>query len=327
MILADALRPRADRTWDYAIQTGVRHAVIGTPWNPPGQTPADTFDLTSYSDWKALYDRYESRGLKPVVVEGAPEPVHESIKRGDADRDQSIDTVLKYIPILDRLNLRTICINWMPYKGWYRSRNDIPARGGALVTGFYQEDIPDAEPLLISREQLWDNLSYFLKAVAPALEKYGVKLAFHPDDPPVPRLGDVERILINKGSYEKLLNIVPSAFIGVTLCQGCFCAMGEDIYDIITYYCRREKVFFVHFRDIAGTPRAFCETFHDIGPTDMVRCLELYREYGFNGPVRVDHVPTMAGDDNSRPGYAAVGRLFAIGYLKGILDALRYPYI
>ncbi|MDR3247595.1 MAG: mannonate dehydratase, partial [Treponema sp.] len=174
MILADALRPSPDRTWDYAIQTGIKHSVIGVPFRD------DKFDLTSYSDWKGLYDLYESRGLTPVVVEGAPEPAHESIKRGDANRDKSIDTVLKYLPILDKLNLRTICINWMPYKGWFRTRQDIPARGGALVTGFYQEDIPDAEPLLITADQLWDNLSYFLKAVAPSLEKYGIKLAFHP---------------------------------------------------------------------------------------------------------------------------------------------------
>ncbi|GHT58554.1 mannonate dehydratase [Spirochaetia bacterium] len=320
MILADALRSEPDRTWDYAIQTGIKHAVIGAPND-------GKFDITDYSHWKSLYDRYMSKGLTPVVVEGAPEPAHESIKRGDANRDKSIEQVLKYLPILDKLNLRTICINWMPYKGWFRTRNNIPARGGALVTGFYREDIPDTEPLLITTEQLWENLTYFLKAVVPSCEKYGVKLAFHPDDPPVPRLGDVERILINRANIEKALNIVPSAFVGITLCQGCFCAMGEDIYDTITAFNKREKVFFVHFRDIEGTPQSFCETFHDIGPTDMVRCLELYREYGFNGPVRVDHVPTMAGDDNTRPGYAAVGRLFAIGYLKGMLDALHYPYI
>ena len=319
MILTDALRANPDRTWDYAIQTGIRHAVIGTPQD-------NDFDITNSGHWETLYNRYASRGLTPLVVEGAPEPAHESYKRGDENRDKSIDMVLKYLPILDKLKLRIICINWMPYIGWFRSRNDIPARGGALVTGFYQEDVPDKDPLKITQQQLWDNLSYFLKAVVPSCEKYGIKLAFHPDDPPVPRVGDIERILISRANIERAVNIVPSDFVGITLCQGCYCSMGEDIYDVISHFCEQEKVFFVHFRDIQGTPDAFCETFHDIRPTDMARCLELYREYGYKGPIRVDHVPTMAGDDNSRPGYAAVGRLFAIGYLKGLLDGIRYPY-
>ncbi|MDR0400506.1 MAG: hypothetical protein LBH51_06130, partial [Treponema sp.] len=77
MILADALRPSPDRTWDYALQTGITHAVVGVPRNQPGETPNNRFDLTSYSDWKALYDLYDGRGLRPVVVEGAPEPAHE----------------------------------------------------------------------------------------------------------------------------------------------------------------------------------------------------------------------------------------------------------
>jgi len=320
MILADALRSTPDRTWEYAVQTGIKYAVIGAPRE-------NDFDITNFSHWKTLYDRYVSSGLTPVVLEGAPEPAHESIKRADENRDKSIDMVLKYLPILDKLNLRTICINWMPYIGWFRSRNNIPSRGGSLVTGFYHEDVPDKDPLKITQQQLWDNLTYFLKAVVPSCEKYGIKLAFHPDDPPVSRVGDIERILINRTNIERAINIVPSDFVGITLCQGCYCAMGEDIYDVITHFCKKDKVFFLHFRDIQGTPDAFCETFHDSGPTDMARCLELYKEYGYNGPIRVDHVPSMAGDDNSRPGYAAVGRLFAIGYLKGLLDAIHYPYI
>jgi len=320
MILADFLKTPPDRTWEYAVQTGIKHAVIGVPQNTD-------FDITNFSHWQTLYDKYVSFGLTPVVVEGAPEPAHESYKRADENRDKSIDMVLKYLPILDKLNLRTICINWMPYIGWYRSRFDIPSRGGALVTGFYHEDVPDKDPLKITQQQLWDNLTYYLKAVVPSCEKYGIRLAFHPDDPPVSRVGDIERILINRTNIERAINIVSSDFVGITLCQGCYCAMGEDIYDVITHFCKKEKVFFVHFRDVQGTSNAFYETFHDIGPTDMVRCLELYKEYGYNGPIRVDHVPSMAGDDNSRPGYATVGRLFATGYLKGLLDAIRYPYI
>ena len=83
------------------------------------------------------------------------------------------------------------------------------------------------------------------------------------------------------------------------------------------------KVFFVHFRDVRGTASRFVETFQDDGPTDMVAALRAYREVGFDGPVRPDHVPTMAGEPNDHPGYMMKGRLFAIGYLRGLLDALE----
>ena len=85
------------------------------------------------------------------------------------------------------------------------------------------------------------------------------------------------------------------------------------------------KIFFVHFRDIAGTKACFHETFHDNGQTDMARAIRCYRDVHCTAPIRVDHVPTMAGEENGRPGYETVGRLYAIGYLRGLL-ALR-PFV
>ena len=85
------------------------------------------------------------------------------------------------------------------------------------------------------------------------------------------------------------------------------------------------QVFFVHFRDIEGTKEHFRETFHDNGMTDMARILKVYAECGFNGPMRPDHAPTMEGESNDRPGYAMNGKVFAFGYMRGILDASGYP--
>ena len=78
-------------------------------------------------------------------------------------------------------------------------------------------------------------------------------------------------------------------------------------------------------RDVRGTAQRFEETFHDDGPTDMPALLKLYHELGFAGPVRVDHVPTLAGETNDQPGYGSLGRLFAIGYTKGVMQALKIP--
>ena len=75
-------------------------------------------------------------------------------------------------------------------------------------------------------------------------------------------------------------------------------------------------------RDVTGVPEKFEETFHDAGKTDMVACMRAYRDIGFSGVLRPDHVPTMAGDSNDDAGYSAIGRLFAIGYLQGIREAV-----
>ena len=87
-----------------------------------------------------------------------------------------------------------------------------------------------------------------------------------------------------------------------------------------------KHIHFVHFRDVRGTADSFVETFHDEGHTDMLAAMLAYREIGFDGPIRPDHAPAMDGETNTNPGYEALGRLFAVGYMKGLLegtDAVR----
>jgi mannonate dehydratase len=113
---------------------------------------------------------------------------------------------------------------------------------------------------------------------------------------------------------------------GITFCQANFKAMGEDIEALAREWCTQKKIFFVHFRDIEGQGEYFRETFHDNGPTDMARMLQVYHESGFDGPIRPDHAPTLEGESNDRPGYAMAGKVLAIGYMKGIMDGLRIPH-
>jgi mannonate dehydratase len=117
------------------------------------------------------------------------------------------------------------------------------------------------------------------------------------------------------------MDMVPSPINGVTFCQANFKVMGEDIEALATEWCRQNRIFFVHFRDVDGDKRHFRETFHDNGPTNMARMLEIYAKYGFNGPMRPDHAPTLEGESNENPGYAMGGKVFAIGYMKGIMQA------
>lgn len=312
MLLTDYFRSERDATWDIALQSGVRHGVIRLP-------EREDFDLADPSHWQQVYQNFANYGITPVVVEPMPNCVHDHIKAGDEKRDESIEKVLKMLPIMRKLNIDTICFNWMAHIGWLRTRSDYPERGGARVTEFSMEDFRPIGAKITARE-LWDNYTYFLKAVVPVAEAYGIKLALHPDDPPVPRLGDIERIMISKENIRKAVyDIVPSENLGITMCQANFYIMGEDLEKTIEELA--EKIFFVHFRNTVRTEKGFRETFHDNGALDMAQLMKTYIRCGVDAPIRVDHVPTMAREVSALPGYDALGRLFAIGYLKGILEA------
>ena len=155
----------------------------------------------------------------------------------------------------------------------------------------------------------------------PVAEEAGVKLAMHPDDPPLSPIRGVSRIMTKVDNFQKLLDLVPSPANGIALCQGNFTLMTDDLPEVIRHFGDQKKIFFVHFRDVRGTPDEFVETFHEEGKTDMLACMKAYRDIGFDGVLRPDHVPTMEGDENDRPMYTSIGRLFAIGYIRGLQEA------
>ena len=313
MILTDYFRSQPDATWDIALQSGVRHGVIRLPED-------DAFDLTDSSHWETVYKRFTDFGITPVVIEPMPNEVHDHIKAGDELRDVSIEKVIKMFPIMRRLNIDTICFNFMAHIGWLRTSSEFIERGGAKVTEFNMADFQPTSAK-ITAEELWKNYTYFIKAVISEAEKYEIKLALHPDDPPVPRLGDVERIMISNENIKKAVrDIVKSDFLGITMCQSNFYLMGDDLTQVIEELA--DKIFFIHFRNITGTPENFRETFHDNGELPMAELIKTYVKNGVNVPIRVDHVPTLAGEKSTVAGYDALGRLFAIGYLKGILEAV-----
>lgn len=226
---------------------------------------------------------------------------------------------------LSKTGVDTICYNWMPVIGWYRTKNDHIGRGGALVTAFDYEDIKNASLTAygeVSKENMWKTLEYFLKAVVPEAEKVGMKLAMHPDDPQVDNIKGISRIMTTVDNFKKLVDLVPSPSNGITLCQGNFSLMGADIPTVAEYFGKRKLIHFVHFRNVRGGKFKFEETFHDEGQIDMYKSMEAYYSVGFRGPIRPDHVPTMAGDSNEFPGYSTIGSLFAWGYIKGLMEAV-----
>lgn len=308
----------------FAKELDVKYAVANTS--------AKSCYKSRYSPYSNDWDYIPMSAVKRDLADfGMEWSVYEGVtfmdgaKLGTEDRDIQIEHFCTLLKNMSKLGIKTVCYNWMPVYEWFRTRINMPLAGDAVSTGFYSEDLEGAvdSGITVSKDQLWTNLEYFLKKVVPVAEKYKVQLAIHPDDPPVDHIAGVERILTSADAMEQVTKLVPSEYNGITLCQGTFAAMGEDIPTCIRRFSANKTLFFAHFRDIVGTKDGFQETFHHNGMTDMYKAMKTYYECGFDGVVRPDHVPTMYGDNNENPAYAINGNLFATGYMYGLMEAVE----
>lgn len=316
MQLAEFFTIQPDRLWKIAKQLGVNYAVTGLAWDEKIEKPWDLMPLIR------MKQRFADAGIEIAVIESMP-PSNE-IKLGTAGRDREIEQFQQFIVNMGAARIPVLCYNFMAQFNWFRTSTTTRTRGGALVSS-YDHSLMQGAPLTeageVSEEQLWENLHYFMEQIVPVAEKAGVKLALHPDDPPITPIRGVSRILRSAAALQKAIDLVPSPVNGITLCQGTLATAGDDIPTVIRSFAKQDKIHFVHFRDVKGTPEKFEETFHDDGKTDMLEAMNTYYEVGFNGPVRPDHVPTLEGEDNSNPGYELLGRLHGIGYMVGLMEA------
>ena len=313
--IAEFLSPEPTPVWKLAKQAGVDVAVGGLPFEDlrPGERVCDLEPL------RRMKQRYEDAGFELAVIEARP-PLNKA-KRGLEGRDEEIDAVCTIIENMGRLGIPVWCYEWMADFNWLRTTMATPSRGGSVVTSFDINDVPQdlAKGPPISEDELWANLEYFLKRVLPVAEKCGVKLSMHPDDPPLSPIRGVGRIMRSLENFRRLLDAFPSPMNTITLCQGNFTLMTDDLPAAIRSF--DDKISFIHFRDVRGVPERFEETWHDDGKTDMLACIRAYRDIGFSGVLRPDHVPTVEGDSNTHAGYSAFGRLYAIGYIRGLIEA------
>jgi mannonate dehydratase len=311
------LPPAPDRRWTLAKQLGVDTGVVRF-WGVD--------DWWEYETLLTVRNRFADHGISLDVVEDRP-PMERTVLGKDG-RDEEIETVKQLLRNMGRLDIGVYCWVWTENPlGVLRTSDSRPDRGGSLVSGYDHkwlqrtDEHPEAG---ITEEELWENLQYFLDEVVPVAEDAGVEMALHPDDPPVSPIRGVPRLVTSVDNYERVLDLYDSPNHGVTFCQGNFAAMCDDVPSAI----RRlgDRINFVHFRDVDGTPESFTETWHDDGPTDMLAAMNAYREVGFDGAVRPDHVPKMDGEQDraeTYAGYTDMGRLFAIGYIKGLLEQVE----
>ncbi len=300
-----------------AQQAGVTDIVTGPP---EGEASL------SLEGWLDLKRQVEATGMKLSVIESLP--LSNRVMLGQPGRDEDIEVYLKKLRLMGQAGIHIHCYNWMPMLHVVRTSWTLPVRGGAMANGYDHElmrQAPLTDAGLVGEEQLWSSLEYFLRAVLPVAEEVNVQLGMHPDDPPISPIRGIARIIISPENYQRMIDLVPSPMNGVTFCQGCFAEMGADVPAAIRQFGRQNKLFFAHFRTVTGHMPRFVEAFHDEGDVDMLAAMKAYYEVGFEGPMRPDHFPVMEGEEPIPGAWAVKGRLFAIGYMRGLMQAVENP--
>jgi mannonate dehydratase len=172
----------------------------------------------------------------------------------------------------------------------------------------------------ISHEELWRRLQGFLEEVVPVAEKAGVRLAAHPDDPPMATMRKQPRLVYQPRMYQRLIDIAPSRSNALELCIGTLAEMTEDnIYDAVDSYSKQGKIAYVHLRNVVGKVPHYRETFIDEGEVDMIRMMAILHKNNFDGVLVPDHTPQMSC---SAPWHA--GMAHTIGFMlaaKAMLEA------
>jgi len=278
---------------------------------------ADDRDHTE--DFKRLKTFVEDHGLRLYVLHSGLLP-RDQIVYGLPGRDQQLDAWCKVLRAIGAAGVPVTATTFYAISH-FRTTPTI-GRGGARHSTFNYEELMKDPPHYpgkeITEERLWENITHFLKHIVPVAEEAGVRIALHPDDPPIPEpLGGAARIVVSVENYQRIFDLVPSEAIGMLFCQGCVAEMGADVLEAIRYMGSRNKIVFVHFRNIRGSSYNFQEVFIDEGNMDMLRAMETYREVGFSGPFMMDHTPGIP-----HPSGAWAGRAYANGYIRALIQTV-----
>ena len=338
--------------FQFARQAGATHIVAhlvdyfkGGAKNPRDNQPTgtdrgwglagDPEKLWSVDELLAIRKDIEAEGLKLEAIENFdPAHWHDVLLDGPKKKAQ-----LENCKTLIR-NLGAAGIPIMGYNfsiaGVCGRTHRAYARGGAMSVGMegpldtpmpngmawnmvVDENAPAGNAPAATPEQLWQRLDDFLREVIPVAEESGVKLALHPDDPPLPFLRGQPRLVHQPQLYQRVLDLKPSRANALEFCLGSLAEMTEgDIYEAVEQYSRQQKLGYVHFRNVTGKVPFYRETFIDDGDIDMIRVLRILKKNNFDGVLIPDHTPQMSC---AAPWHA--GMAFALGYMRAALQILE----
>ena len=305
-----------DQILAFARQLGATDIIVNTPEQlDTGKGYYDFMELVQFRK------RIEDAGLRLAAIENVPRQWYNKVLMGLAGRDEQIENWCKTLRNMGKAGVPVLGYHFMAL-GVMRTSRTTPGRGEAKVSSFDYDlvkdgPVPDGVNGEVSDEQMWDHFTYFIKAVIPVAEEAGVRMGLHPDDPPISPIAGVARIFRSHAALRRLVETVPSHNNAVEFCQGTVSEMPENVLDAIRYFGSRDKILYVHFRNVSGPVPSFQETFIDEGHVDMLEAIKAYKDAGFDGPIIDDHVPQMVDDTP----YGHRGRAYAMGYLKGLIDA------
>ena len=251
------------------------------------------------------------------------------LKREGAEKEWSED-VLKQVDELKRT---------MTPEDDHKLVENIIVKTQGFVSGNIKEDDEHPVELFrqllalykgISKEQLRENMRYFLAAIMPTCEEYGMYMCVHPDDPPFPILG-LPRIVTCDEDIQWFLNAVDNPHNGLTFCAGSLSAGAHNnVVELAKKYA--DRTWFVHLRSCHIFPNGdFTEASHLGGRANLIELARIFEKTensqnigdvpAWRLPMRVDHGMTMLGDENRgyNAGYSFLGRMFALGQVQGIL--------
>jgi mannonate dehydratase len=322
----------------FAHQLGLHSVQLHTPSNLPG---VDGY--WSVPELQALRDECDDADLAIEGLENVPAEQFWKIQRGVPGRDEQIENYQRTVRNMAKVGITLLGYHFMPTYVW-RTEMGGAGRGGAKVTAFDLADAHRGNALaaykltpveaideLIDAETMWANHQYFLDAVLPVAESEGVRLALHPDDPPVEEpLGGAARIFTSPAALEqgrRQSNGSPAWMLN--FCVGTVSEMGGDksVDAVIDTLGAAGRIAYVHFRDVRGSVPRFTECFLGEGNLNPARVIRRLSDVGFDGFLIDDHVPAVIGDvdtwgDTSAEAYCSRGRAHAIGYLQGVFNAL-----
>ncbi len=325
MYLGTQNPPRDDEECRQLAQLGVRHVCFDPPGNPHDW---------SVGDLKRHRDRIESTGLVLDMVQ-MPLSSHPIEKQHSPDiltagpnRDRQIDSICRLIERLAEVGIPAAKYN-LNIIGIPRTAPQAGRGGSRNASFFWDQADRNAPPGLagmLSEDENWERIDYFLERVVPVAESNRIRLACHPHDPYTPPgYRGVTRVLGTVEGLKKFVTMRESPYHGLNFCQGTVGEMLDDpaneIADVIRWFGERRKIFNVHFRNIRGRKLSFSEVFPDEGDMDMWASIRLYAELGYEYMLMPDHVPEISG-----PSPKPVAFAFCYGYTAALLQAAADLY-